>query len=551
MTKSITLLLLLFLTSLTDICAQEIILDGKENRFLINQQSNKPRLEVIVQSFTDFEKNVISRSAVMDTLTKPVFEKVTESEYNVKASRVGEKLTFVVRDFNKLPNGYRIKLGQKEVLREGRDPAKYRIVNELSQATTDINFGTTKTRLDLLDVDGQLLYRLNISFSYPRPQLYYVDILAHYNLTNTPDDTVVLRKFTKWLSPEPPRFTEVAGGVPIKVIRHTHELNFGFKPVYYDDEIRPTSVTCKIDNSVWRGTASLVNPYTYVFYHLKKDFDWLNDGKHKLYARYGMEDTNVLEYEFEVKNVLIATIWHWVRNFFWLIFALVYAYPWMLIIILGLIFFANWGNRLKNAREEARKINLELQSIQSQLNPHFVFNALGSIQGLINQNEIESANSYLTDFSKLLRKSLNNNGQEMTPLSEELYVVNNYVKLEKLRFNFQYLLDVAENLETTQVEIPSLLIQPLVENAIKHGISGLGISGILTISFKKEANDLIIIIRDNGAGFDVLIQHSGKGLELTRERIKLLNRKKHKISMTITSGQDSGTYVTLIFKHFC
>jgi LytS/YehU family sensor histidine kinase len=270
-----------------------------------------------------------------------------------------------------------------------------------------------------------------------------------------------------------------------------------------------------------------------------------------LYARYGMEDTNVLEYEFEVKNVLIATIWHWVRNFFWLIFALVYAYPWMLIIILGLILFANWGNRLKNAREEARKINLELQSIQSQLNPHFVFNALGSIQGLINQNEIESANSYLTDFSKLLRKSLNNNGQEMTPLSEELYVVNNYVKLEKLRFNFQYLLDVAENLETTQVEIPSLLIQPLVENAIKHGISGLGNSGILTISFKKEANDLIIIIRDNGAGFDVLTQHSGKGLELTRERIKLLNRKKHKISMTITSGQDSGTYVTLIFKHFC
>jgi two-component sensor histidine kinase len=551
MTKCISVLLTLVLTTLTHLYAQEIILDEKSNRFLINEPGSKPRLDVIVQSFTDYEKNVISTSAVMDTLTKPLFEKVSDSEYNIRASRVGEKLTFVIREFNKLPEGYRVRRDDKEVVQGGRDPLRYKLGNKQAQATTSINFGVTKTHLDLLDDKGQLLFRLNIKFLYPKPQLYYVDIEAHYNLTNTPDDTVVLRRYTKWFSPEPVKFAGATGGVPLKAIRHKHELNYGFKPVYYDDEIRPSSVTCKIDNSAWRGTASLLNPYTYVFYHLNKDFDWLRDGKHKLYARYGREDTPVSEYEFEVKNVLIATIWHWVRNFFWMIFALVYAYPWMLIIIVGLILFANWGNRLRKAREEAKRINLELQSIQLQLNPHFVFNAMASIQGLINQNQIESANSYLTDFSKLLRKSLNNNGKEMTPLSEELYVIDSYVKLEKLRFNFQYVLNVDENLEITQVEIPSLLIQPLVENAIKHGISGLGNDGVLSISFKKEANDFSVVVKDNGAGFDVLNYRSGKGLELTRERIELLNRQKCRINMNVKSGQDHGTSVTLVFKHFC
>ncbi len=218
-------------------------------------------------------------------------------------------------------------------------------------------------------------------------------------------------------------------------------------------------------------------------------------------------------------------------------------------------FFAiYYVGRRRLAREKSRKEKLavELKSIRAQLNPHFVFNALSSIQSLINKNEIDLANQYLTEFSSLLRDTLQNHNSEMIPLAVDLKILENYIRLEQLRFNFNYEIKTTGYLELNAVEIPSLLLQPLVENAVKHGIAALKEAGRLSITINRHENDLIIMIADNGKGFDTMvIHHDRHGLRLTRERIALLNKtlKEQSAAMEIKSIS-SGTIVTLIFKNW-
>ncbi len=160
----------------------------------------------------------------------------------------------------------------------------------------------------------------------------------------------------------------------------------------------------------------------------------------------------------------------------------------------------NYRQRVKTARWKKDQLSLELKAIRAQLNPHFVFNALSSIQGLINKNDIAKANHYLVEFSSLLRESMANNDKEMIPLGNELKILETYLKLEQLRFHFQYEIIVDEALNKNAIEIPSLLLQPLIENAIKHGVSALNEKGLIMIRICKNNNDLLAIITDNGNG---------------------------------------------------
>lgn len=191
----------------------------------------------------------------------------------------------------------------------------------------------------------------------------------------------------------------------------------------------------------------------------------------------------------------------------------------------------------------ARKANLELQAIQSQLNPHFVFNALGSLQGLINKHDIDRANTYLSGFSKLMRNTLHHSGTEMVPLTTEIANMENYIKLEQLRFDFNYQIRIDPQIANLQVEVPTLLIQPVVENAVKHGISRLGTNGILTLDFATTKSDIIITVQDNGSGYDQSVGTGGKGLTLTRERIKLLNKGGYTLDMKAFSDKTGTTVV--------
>jgi two-component sensor histidine kinase len=224
----------------------------------------------------------------------------------------------------------------------------------------------------------------------------------------------------------------------------------------------------------------------------------------------------------------------------------------IIFLSLLLLFFFIYRFRLIRIENKREKIKLELQGIRSRLNPHFIFNALSSIQGLINKNDIPNANLYLSEFSSLLRSSLQETDKEFSPIKTELVNIETYLKLEQLRFQFNYQINIDQQINTNTTEIPSMILQPIVENSIKHGIAGLYEKGHVSIQISTKEKDLLICIKDNGIGFDTSKKSNGLGLRLTKDRIQLLNQslKGQQIQLTIQSNQNEGSSVFLSFKNW-
>ena len=239
-----------------------------------------------------------------------------------------------------------------------------------------------------------------------------------------------------------------------------------------------------------------------------------------------------------------------------------------LLILSSIIFY--FDLRTKNIqRKEAEKteINkrfaeLELQALQAQMNPHFVFNALSAIQNFILNNNAEEATDYLSRFSRLMRLFLESSRNKYIALSEEKTLLEYYIQLEQLRFKdkftYQIILGEGVSLDT---EIPSLLLQPFVENAINHGLVYKNTDdGYLNINFKKENNKLICIIEDNGIGRNEAAAIKNKSLkpyksrstEITEERLRSLELIENtKIEIDIFDKIDEnfipqGTKVTIV-----
>ncbi len=223
----------------------------------------------------------------------------------------------------------------------------------------------------------------------------------------------------------------------------------------------------------------------------------------------------------------------------------------ILLIIMASAFFI-YRQNIRKLNEKKTRLALQIKSIRSQLNPHFIFNALTSIQALINKKEIDKANKYLSEFSDLLRDTLKGDNSDFVPLSSELKVLESYMKLEQLRFNFHYQVKIDENINLNAVEIPSLLLQPLLENAVKHGIAELSLTGYITVTIFTEMANLLLSISDNGNGFNDISIQNGYGLKLTKDRISLLNQtlKGQSIKMRIESGKEYGTHVHLVFENW-
>ncbi len=211
---------------------------------------------------------------------------------------------------------------------------------------------------------------------------------------------------------------------------------------------------------------------------------------------------------------------------------------------------------------------LELQTLRAQMNPHFLFNSLNSINSFIIKNEQELASEYLSKFSKLIRCVLNNSKLPKVMLSNELEALQLYVEMESLRFSnkFEYTINVAPEIDEDYTEIPPLIIQPYVENSIWHGLMNKkdGI-GKLVIEIKKENNLLICTIEDNGIGREAAKHFKSKGAEkiksygmdITEERLSFINNDADNHSNLIIvdlkdeSGKGIGTRVQLKIKTQC
>lgn len=192
------------------------------------------------------------------------------------------------------------------------------------------------------------------------------------------------------------------------------------------------------------------------------------------------------------------------------------------IALLFLLYYRSNKNKMERIARDQQVIGLKLRSIRAQLNPHFMFNALSSIQNLINKNNINDANYYLSKFAGLTRQVLDSDKEELISLEDELLLMNDYLQMEQLRFNFQYEIQVDEQINQANVEIPAMLLQPFIENAVKHGISGLKQEGRIKLTVNLEGADLVFTVTDNGMGFDDHAKTAGHGLKLSEEYVALL-----------------------------
>ena len=201
----------------------------------------------------------------------------------------------------------------------------------------------------------------------------------------------------------------------------------------------------------------------------------------------------------------------------------------------GFLFYRNKIRQATLSAELERKMSdAVLSSLLAQMNPHFIFNCLGSIKQMILENEQENANNYLNRFSKMIRLSLEYSRRPYVTVREKLEYLDNYLQMELLRFDhsFSYHIEVDENICAEEVGVPAMMIQPLVENAIWHGLMNKPGDRELFIRYKLREDRLICEIEDNGIG---IIQsglrpkhgHHSFGLENIRHRLALLNEKYH------------------------
>ncbi len=206
---------------------------------------------------------------------------------------------------------------------------------------------------------------------------------------------------------------------------------------------------------------------------------------------------------------------------------------------------------------DRKMIESELKSLRLYMNPHFIFNSLTSLQSYILTNKTEKANEYISKFSKLIREVMSYSVKGEISLKNDIQLLNTYLELEKVRFGdtFDFEITCQENLETTQLLIPSLMIQPFVENAIKHGIIGLTTRiGHIKVHFTQRNNQLYCTVEDNGIGIDENKKtdglYSSTGIKFTEERIRLLinkpNKEVIKLEAIIENNQYMGTRVEIL-----
>jgi len=235
---------------------------------------------------------------------------------------------------------------------------------------------------------------------------------------------------------------------------------------------------------------------------------------------------------------------------------------WFITLCIGAVLLLFWAlmrwffkRRLKLKALESELQSLEGKALQSQMNPHFVFNSLNSIQSFIATGDAMKSEIYLSKFSNLLRKTLNNSRSASVSLTAELENIQTYLELEKMRFEdrLRYEITVDDNIEQDLIEIAPMIIQPFIENAIVHGIGPKKEGGEIQIHISaKNNNALRCVITDNGIGrgASTIKEHHSLGTEIVTKRLSLLSDE---VEGTITytdlknaEQEPTGTKVELI-----
>ena len=313
------------------------------------------------------------------------------------------------------------------------------------------------------------------------------------------------------------------------------------------------------------------NQLQYAYQLEGADKDWIYSGNRNEVTYSGLAPGT---YVFKVKAANNDGVWstteRWLRV---VVLPPFWKTPWFIAVCAALLAAGLWllyRLRMKSVRREEQMKNtfhqriadMEMRALRAQMNPHFIFNSLNSIQKYILKNDHFAASQYLTKFSRLIRLILDHSNQNNILLASEAELLRLYCEMESLRFDqrFEYSIDMGPALQPDTVEIPSMLIQPYVENAIWHGLLHKDSVGRLQIRFEKNAKGhLLVTIEDDGVGRKKAMELKSKqvlkkksyGMQITEDRIALINRLNHiQATSTITDlydeqGQATGTRVVL------
>jgi two-component sensor histidine kinase len=219
----------------------------------------------------------------------------------------------------------------------------------------------------------------------------------------------------------------------------------------------------------------------------------------------------------EAFQPLLVKTWHFNFLIYWVVVAVTCAFD----------YYSKYRERELRAIElEKRLAQAKLQALQMQLNPHFLFNSLHSISALMHQ-DVEAADRMISRLSELLRAALDNTENQEVPLRKELDFLNRYLEIEQIRFGSRLTIEIQAPTETLEAQVPNLILQPLVENAIRHGIEPHARPGRIQLLARRQRDELTIEVHDNGSGLASLSLVDGVGLSNTRARLRTLYGDAH------------------------
>ena len=224
------------------------------------------------------------------------------------------------------------------------------------------------------------------------------------------------------------------------------------------------------------------------------------------------------------------------------------------VSVIAILYYKNRINKIKAQEAEKSKIQKRLtetkmEALQSQMNPHFIFNAMNSIQNYIIDNNTDDALMFMGEFSKIIRQTLNNSSQQKISLLDELQYIQSYITLENMRFKdkINLVVSIDDTIDLLDIEIPPMLVQPFIENVFVHAFDSTIKEPKLFVNFNLEETVLKIEIQDNGHGISANSMdklHTSKGIKLAKERLALFGSSA-KNAIEINSEKNSGTSVII------
>jgi len=287
-----------------------------------------------------------------------------------------------------------------------------------------------------------------------------------------------------------------------------------------------TLITLSITNSMYLFAR---------FWRSKKNPMW-----HFILVFYGCNILGMLlgiEVSYLAVDLIFHIPFHFLSNFS------NYRYSFLVFAVVGtVIYFYRLQQANMHAKLHEKELDLvkvkqlitqaELQTLQSKINPHFLYNSLNSIASLIHE-DAEKAEDMTLKLSRLFRYSINSNQENMALVSEEMEIVTTYLDIEKVRFGNRlcFVIDVDESVKNEH--IPRFLIQPLVENALKHGLNDMASDGKLKISITRYSENMIIVVGDNGKPFPAEL-NIGYGLQSTYDKLALLYDENYQVQIVNT-----------------